>query len=158
MKTSTDEIHPELNASGKRFALLVSRFNAEITERLLEGARGCLLRHGADEAKIEVVRVPGAWELPQVAARLVGLGRFDAVVALGCVIRGETSHYDFVAGEASAGLGAVARQSPVPVLFGVLTTDTVAQADARSGEGGGNKGWETALAALELVALYERLR
>ncbi|MEX0979622.1 MAG: 6,7-dimethyl-8-ribityllumazine synthase [Gemmatimonadota bacterium] len=158
MKTSTDEFHPELNASGKRFALLVSRFNAEITERLLEGARGCLLRHGADEAKIEVVRVPGAWELPQVAARLVGFGRFDAVVALGCVIRGETSHYDFVAGEASSGLGAVARQSPVPVLFGVLTTDTVAQADARSGEGGGNKGWETALAALELVALYGRLR
>lgn len=158
MKTTVDEINPELVAGGRRFALLVSRFNSEITERLVGGARACLLRHGADAASIEVVRVPGAWELPQVAARLVHLARFDAIIAMGCVIRGETSHYDFVAGEASAGLGEVARSAPIPVLFGVLTTDTVAQADARSGEGGGNKGWETALAALELVDLYETLR
>jgi 6,7-dimethyl-8-ribityllumazine synthase len=158
MKTTEDRVDPELTGRGKRFALLVSRFNTEITERLLEGARDCLLRHETAHDRIEVVRVPGAWELPQVAARLVSQGRFNAVIALGCVIRGETPHFDYVAGEASAGLGAVARTSGIPVLFGVLTTDTVEQAEARSTRGEGNKGWETALAALELVQLYENLR
>ncbi len=152
-----DAVRGSLDASGLRVAVLVARFNAEITESLLRGAREALSDHGAADSDIEVVRVPGAWELPQTAARASASGRFDAIVTLGCVIRGETPHFDYVCQEASLGLGAVARASSVPVVFGVLTTDDQAQARARAGEGRDNKGYEAAMAALEMVGVYRTL-
>ncbi len=144
-------------AAGVRTALLVARFNADITERLLEGARRALLDHGAAASDIDAIRVPGAWELPQAAARAVESGSFDAIVALGCVIRGDTPHFEYVCTEATLGLGAVARSASVPLAFGVLTTDDAEQARARAGEGRDNKGYEAALAVLEMVAVYRRL-
>lgn len=146
-----------LDGSGLRVALIVARFNAEITDRLLAGARAALGEHGVTEADVDVVHVPGAWELPQVAAKAVAAGRHDAIVTLGCVIRGETPHFEYVCQQVTHGLGAVARASPVPVVFGVLTTDDVVQASARSTEGPDNKGYETALAALEMALLYREL-
>ena len=144
-------------AAGVRTALLVARFNQDITDRLLEGARRALLDHGAAASDIEAIRVPGAWELPQAAARAVESGAYDAIVALGCVIRGDTPHFDYVCTEATLGLGAVARSARVPVAFGVLTTDDEAQARARAGDGTDNKGYEAALAVLEMVTVYRRL-
>jgi 6,7-dimethyl-8-ribityllumazine synthase len=143
-----------VRAEGLRFAVVVARFNADVTDRLLRGALDCLAEHGARDEDVEVLRVPGAWELPQTAARLVERGRSDAIVALGCVIRGETPHFDYVCAEASRGLGAVALASRIPVLFGVLTTDTREQAMARAADGPSNKGYETALAAVEMATLY----
>lgn len=151
-------LRDDLMAPGRRFALLVSRFNEEITGEMLEGARACLLQHEVAEEDVEVFRVPGAWELPQAARALVEAGRHDAVVALGCVIRGETPHFDYVAGEAARGLGQVARSGSVPVAFGVLTTETVEQARERADRARGDKGREAALAALEMVALLDRIR
>ncbi len=145
------------SAKGLRVAILASRFNVDITERLLAGALACLDEHGGARDDVEVVHVPGAWDLPPTAALIVRLGRHDAIVALGCVIRGETAHFDFVCAEASAGLGAVARSASMPVLFGVLTTDDHAQAMARAGDGKDNKGYEAVLAALEMVSVYGAL-
>jgi len=145
------------DATGLRIAIAVARFNASITDRLLAGAVEALTDHGADEADLHVIRVPGAWELPQTAARAVATGRYDAVVTLGCVIRGETPHFDYVCQEATLGLGAVARAAEIPVVFGVLTTDDLAQARARAGDGADNKGYETALAAVEMVGVYREL-
>jgi 6,7-dimethyl-8-ribityllumazine synthase len=138
-------------------AVLAARFNADITDRLVEGAERALIEHGASATDIETIRVPGAWELPQAAARAVEAGRFDAIVALGCVIRGETPHFDYVCTQTTLGLGEVARTARVPVAFGVLTTDDAAQARARAGAGPDNKGYEAALAALEMVAVYRVL-
>ncbi len=152
-----NEYSGSLVGTGRRIALLVSRFNGAITERLVEGARDCLVRHGVADGDIDVVRVPGAWELPAAAARVAGLRRHDAIIALGCVIRGATPHFDHVAGEASSGLGAVARQQSIPVIFGVLTTDTIEQAVERAGTKAGNKGWDAALSALEMINLYGSL-
>jgi 6,7-dimethyl-8-ribityllumazine synthase len=152
-----DALRGALDATGVRIAVIVARFNADITDRLLEGAREALAEHGVPESDVEVIRVPGAWELPQAAARAVEAARFDAIVTLGCVIRGETPHFDYVCQEATLGLGAVARASSVPVVFGVLTTDDHAQASARAGEGRDNKGFETAIAALEMVSVYRAL-
>ncbi len=146
-----------LDAAGLRIVVIVARFNADITDRLLEGAQEALAQHGVRESDVEVVRVPGAWELPQTAARATEAGRFDAVVTLGCVIRGETPHFDYVCQEETLGLGAVARDADVPVVFGVLTTDDHAQAAARAGRGRDNKGYEAALAALEMVSVYRGL-
>ncbi|HUF74909.1 MAG TPA: 6,7-dimethyl-8-ribityllumazine synthase [Longimicrobiales bacterium] len=145
-------------AAGLRVALLAARFNPEITDALTDGARRALLAHGAGPEDIETIRVPGAWERPQAAAKAAAAGRFDAVVALGCVIRGETPHFEYVCMEATLGLGAVARAASVPVAFGVLTTDDVAQARARAGEGPDNKGYEAAMAVLEMVSVYRMLR
>ena len=145
-------------AAGIRTAILAARFNADVTDRLVEGARRALFDHGATAADIATIRVPGAWELPQAAARAVESGRFDAIVALGCVIRGETPHFEYVCTEATLGLGAVARAASVPLAFGVLTTDDVAQARARAGDGTDNKGYEAAMAALEMVHVYRSLR
>lgn len=145
------------DARGLRIAVLAARFNADVTDRLLEGALAALREHGASESDVEVVRVPGAWELPQAAARAVAARRFDAVVTLGCVIRGETPHFEFVCSQATLGLGAVARAADVPVVFGVLTTDDRAQALARAGEGPANKGFETAMAALDMVAVFRAM-
>jgi 6,7-dimethyl-8-ribityllumazine synthase len=152
-----NEYSGSLVGTGRRVALVVARFNGAITERLVEGARDCLVRHGVADGDIDVVRVPGAWELPSVVSRVAALHRHDAIIALGCVIRGATPHFDHVAGEASSGLGAVARQQSIPVIFGVLTTDTIEQAVERSGTKAGNKGWDAALSALEMINLYGSL-
>jgi 6,7-dimethyl-8-ribityllumazine synthase len=146
-------IEGNLKADGMRTALVVARFNAFITEKLLEGALDTLHRHGADEKDAFVVRVPGAFEIPNVASRLANSGRFDSVICLGCVIRGGTDHYQFVAGEASKGIGAVAAASPVPVVFGVLTVENLEQAIERAGTKMGNKGAEAAVTAIEMVNL-----
>jgi 6,7-dimethyl-8-ribityllumazine synthase len=152
-----NEISGDLNGAGKRFALLVTRFNSLVTEQLVTGAKDCLLRHGVSEDAIDLYRVPGAWELPVATARVVALGKHDAVVALGCVIRGGTPHFEYVAGEATRGLGAVAREASIPVSLGVLTTDTVDQALERAGTKAGNKGWDAALSALEMAELFRRM-
>ena len=151
------DLQGALDASGLRVAVIVARFNADITDSLLRGAQEALRDHGAADDDVSVVRVPGAWELPQTAARAVASGRFDAIVTLGCVIRGETPHFDYVCQEASLGLGAVARSAAIPVVFGVLTTDDHAQAAARAGEGRDNKGYEATMAALEMVGVYRAL-
>ena len=152
-----DNSRDSLQAAGLRIAIVVSRFNADITDRLLAGALAYLEQHGGARDDVEVVHVPGAWELPPTAARIIGLNRHDAIIALGCVIRGDTPHFDYVCTEASAGLGAVARSASIPVLFGVLTTDDHPQALARAGDGKDNKGYEAAFAALKMVDVYKAL-
>lgn len=141
----------------KRVAIVVARFNSMITEQLLEGARQAFLEAGLSRDEVEVFHVPGAWELPQVAGRVIRTGRFSAVVTLGCVIRGETAHFDFVAGGANDGLGAVALDANIPVIFGVLTTETPEQAMTRADVRGADKGGEAARAALEMMELHGRL-
>jgi 6,7-dimethyl-8-ribityllumazine synthase len=153
-----EEISGSLGGEGLRFALVVARFNDLITERLLDGAVDALIRHGVEASNLQVIRVPGAWELPGATAQVLAKGGVDGVVALGCVIRGDTPHFEYVAGEAAGGLGALARTSPVPVIFGVLTTDTLDQALERAGSKAGNKGWEAAMSALEMANLYRELQ
>ncbi|MBR9990458.1 MAG: 6,7-dimethyl-8-ribityllumazine synthase [Gemmatimonadetes bacterium] len=145
------------HTGGQRVGIAVSRFNDLITERLLAGARSCLMEHGAAVADVDVAWVPGAWELPLAAQHLIGRRNCAAVIALGCVIRGDTPHFDFVAGAAATGLMRVSLDTGVPVAFGVLTTDTMEQALARAGGKAGNKGWESALAVLEQLGLLESL-
>ena len=142
---------------GKRFAVVASRFNEAITSRLVDGATDALARHGAAPDDVDVVWVPGAWELPAAARRLLASERYDAIVAVGAVIRGETPHFDYVAGEASRGLAQASADFDRPIGFGVLTCDDVAQAEARAGGAHGNKGWDAALAALEMVDLFRKL-
>ena len=145
------------SGSRRRFAVVGSRFNESVTTKLVAGAVDCLVRHGAAPDDVDVVWVPGAWELPSAVGRLLAADRYDAIVAVGAVIRGETPHFDFVAGEAARGLASLQREFDVPVGFGLLTTDTEAQADARAGGAHGNKGWDAALAALEMSELFARL-
>src|SRR3954452_20925929 len=142
---------------GRRCAVVVSRFNEMITQRLLEGALDALVRHGVAFDDVDVFWVPGAWELPAAARRAAATERYEMLVALGAVIRGDTPHFDFVAGEASRGLGVAGADFDVPVAFGLLTCDTMAQAEARAGGEHGNKGWDAALAALEMADLFDRL-
>jgi 6,7-dimethyl-8-ribityllumazine synthase len=137
--------------------VLASRFNESITQRLVEGAVDALLRHGTALDDIDVVWVPGAWELPLAARMLLASDRYQALVALGAVIRGDTPHFDYVAGEASRGLAHASTEFETPVGFGLLTCDTFAQAEARAGGEHGNKGWDAALAALEMVDLFDRM-
>ena len=146
-------IEGQMKADGGRFALVTSRFNSFITDRLVEGARDTLVRHGAEDASLTLIRVPGAFELPWAAKTAAGSGKFDAIIALGCVIRGATPHFDYVASEVTKGLGAIPLDTGVPVAFGVLTTDTIEQAIERAGTKAGNKGAEAALAAIEMVSL-----
>jgi len=141
----------------KRFAVIASRFNEPITAKLVEGAMDALQRHGAAPDEIDLVWVPGAWELPIVARRLLATDRYDALVAVGAVIRGDTPHFDFVAGEASRGLATASAEYDRPIGFGLLTCDTMEQAEARAGGSHGNKGWDAALAALEMADLLDRL-
>jgi 6,7-dimethyl-8-ribityllumazine synthase len=150
-------IEGNLDGTGLRVAIVVSRFNGQITERLLAAAEDCLERHGCGSESRTVVRVPGAWELPFAVQRVVSAGEHDAVVALGALIRGDTPHFDVIAHEVARGLGQIARDGGVPVSFGVLTTNTVEQAIDRSGAKSGNKGWEAALAAVECATLARRL-
>lgn len=142
---------------GARFAIVASRFNHFVVDRLVEGAVDALVRHGAQSPAITIVRVPGAWELPAVARRLAGSEKVDAVIALGAVIRGSTPHFDYVAGEAIKGLAVAAEGNVVPIAFGVITADTVEQAIERAGTKAGNKGWDAALSAIEMVALSRAL-
>ena len=142
---------------GRRFAVVASRFNNEITERLVDGALDALVRHGASTDDIDVVWVPGAWELSTAARRLLTTERYDALVAVGAVIRGDTPHFDYVANEASRGLSTASAEFDIPIGFGVLTCDNREQAEARAGGAHGNKGWDAALAALEMADLFDRL-
>jgi 6,7-dimethyl-8-ribityllumazine synthase len=144
-------------AADARFALVASRFNAFIVERLVEGALDALHRHGVSDDRITLVRVPGSWEIPLVCSRLAKSGKVDAIVALGCVIRGATAHFDYVAGGAANGVSSVAVQTQVPIAFGVLTTDTIEQAIERAGTKAGNKGFDAALSAIEMVSLGKTL-
>jgi 6,7-dimethyl-8-ribityllumazine synthase len=150
-------IEAKLDAGGHKFALLVARFNHFITDRLLEGAVDTLVRHGADEDGLTVVRVPGSFEVPAVAQRLAGSGKYDAVICIAAVIRGGTPHFDYVAGEVAKGVAQVGLTSACPVAFGVLTCDSVEQAIERAGTKAGNKGSEAALAAIEMANLYSQL-
>jgi len=147
----------KLLGQGYKFALVVSRFNSFITERLLEGALDCLRRSGAAEADLTVVRVPGAWEIPLVTKRLAFTKAYHAIICLGAVIRGSTPHFDYVAAEVSKGIAQVSLDSGIPVLFGVLTTDTLEQAIERAGSKAGNKGYAAAEAALEMVNLLKEM-
>jgi len=150
-------IEGKLWAEGFRFGIVVSRFNSFITERLLEGALDCLKRHGCREEDIEIVWVPGSFEIPLIAKKMAKKDNYNAVIALGAVIRGETPHFDYVAAEVSKGIAAVSLESEKPVIFGVLTTDTVEQAIDRAGTKAGNKGWEAALTAIEMVNLLKEM-
>jgi len=147
----------DLLARDLRFALVAARFNDSIVESLVRGAIDVLLRHGASEKQIELIRVPGAFDLPLIVRRAAASRRFDAVIALGAVIRGATPHFDLVAGQCAAGLARASEETGVPVAFGVLTTDTIEQAIERSGTKAGNKGVDAALAALELANLLRRM-
>jgi len=147
-----------MTASGLRFAVVLSRFNSLIGDRLLEGALDTLHRHGAGEDDVTLVRVPGAFEIPLATSELAKTGTFDAVICLGAVIRGATAHFDYVAGPLASGLASIAVQTGVPVLFGVLTTDTIEQALERAGTKAGNKGADVASAAIEMANLLRKIR
>lgn len=147
----------QLRSEGLSFGIVVSRFNDFICERLLGGALDALRRTGASEERIEVFRVPGAYEIPLAAKKLAGSGRFDAVICLGAVIRGATPHFDYVANEVAKGIATVSLETSVPVTFGVLTTDTLEQAIERAGSKAGNKGFEAAMAAVEMANLLKSM-
>ncbi len=146
-----------LSAQGRKFALLVSRFNDFITEKLTGGAMDALLRCGAAEADIVVVKVPGAFEIPLLAKKLAQSGKYHAVICLGAVIRGATPHFDYVSSEVSKGIAQVSMESQVPVIFGIITADTIEQAIERAGTKAGNKGWDAAVSAIEMANLMEQL-
>jgi 6,7-dimethyl-8-ribityllumazine synthase len=143
--------------ASSRFTLVASRFNNFIVDRLVDGAVDALVRHGAARSNIRIVKVPGSWELPLVVRRVLGKGGCDAVIALGALIRGATPHFDYIAAEVTKGLAQASLESGVPVVYGVLTTDTIEQAIERAGTKSGNKGVDAALAAIELVALYRQI-
>lgn len=150
-------IEGKLDAKGLRVGLLVSRFNSFVGERLVEGAIDALLRHGAEDEDIHLVRVPGAFEIPPAAKKMAESGRFDAIVCLGAVIRGATPHFDYVSAEVSKGVASVSIEAGIPVAFGVLTTDSIEQAIERAGSKAGNKGFDAAMAAVEMANLYKAL-
>lgn len=150
-------IEGDLQCRELRFAILAARFNEFIVDQLVRGAVDTLKRHGASDKQIEVVRVPGAFDMPLVARRLAHSKRYDAIIALGAVIKGATAHFDYVAGECAGGLARVAQDTGVPVAFGVLTTDTIEQAIERSGTKAGNKGADAAITAIELANLLRRI-
>jgi 6,7-dimethyl-8-ribityllumazine synthase len=146
-----------LSAAGLRFAIVASRFNSLIVESLIDGALDAITRTGGQEHDISIVRCPGAFEVPQVVRRVVAKGGVHAVIALGAVIRGSTPHFDYVAGQAASGLGGVAATADIPIVFGILTTDTIEQALERAGTKAGNKGYDAAMAAIEMVNLFRTI-
>ena len=150
-------IEGKLDASGLKVGLAISRFNSFISERLLEGSIDALLRHGAEESNLDVVRVPGAFELPLVTKKMVESGKYDAVICLGAVIRGATPHFDYVSAEVTKGIASVSLEAGVPVAFGVLTTDNIEQAVERAGSKSGNKGFEAAVTVIEMVNLFRSM-
>ncbi len=147
-----------LSGNDFAFAVVISRFNELITQKLLDGALDCLIRHGASTERIHVIWVPGSFEIPMVARKIVKSNQYDAVICLGAIIRGDTPHFDFVAAEAAKGIASVGFDSHIPVTFGVLTTDSIEQAIERAGTKSGNKGWDAALSAIELANLYHKLK
>ena len=154
---NTKTIEGGLIVNGARFGIAVARFNSFVVESLLEGSIDTLKRHGANEADIEIVRVPGAFELPLAIQRMARKGSYDAIIALGAVIRGGTPHFDFVAGECVKGMSMISLQADIPVSFGVLTVDTIEQAIERSGSKAGNKGAEATMSAIEMVNLLKEI-
>jgi len=149
-------IQGELSAKGMKIGIVASRFNDFITSRLTEGACDALVRHGVSDGDIDLVRVPGAFEIPLAAQRLARSKKYDAVICLGAVIRGATPHFEYVSAEVSKGVAAVSMEPGLPVIFGVLTTDTIEQAIERAGSKGGNKGWDAALAAVEMANIMKQ--
>jgi len=147
-----------LDGKGKRFAIVVSRFNEAISVRLLEGALDCLHRHNTEDQAIEVAWVPGAFEIPLAARKMAEAGSYDAVICLGALVRGATPHFDIISSEVAKGVGRVADSTGVPVLFGIVTADSIEQAIERSGGKGGNRGWNAALSALEMANLLGRIK
>lgn len=146
-----------LNAQNRKFGLVISRFNEFISHKLLDGAMDCLLRHGADEKNISVYWVPGSFEIPLLAQKIAGSGKFNAVICLGVVIRGDTPHFEYVASEVAKGIAQVSLQTGTPVAFGIITADTIEQAIERAGTKAGNKGWDAALSAIEMADLVKKL-
>ena len=152
------EIAGSLCAQGLRFAIVAGRFNSFVVEPLVQGACDAIVRTGGSPDAITIVRCPGAWELPQIVRQVAKSAKFDAVIALGAVIRGSTPHFDYVAGEAATGVAAAASEEDLPIVFGVLTTDTIEQAIERAGTKAGNKGFDAAMAAIEMAQLWKQLR
>ena len=150
-------IEGTLNAKGLRFAIVVSRFNDFINAKLLDGCLDALSRHGAEDGKISIVRVPGSFEIPLMAKKLADSGNYDAIICLGAVIRGATPHFEYISAEVTKGIAKVTLDSGIPVAFGILTTDNIEQAIERAGTKSGNKGWDAALAAVEMVNLLKAL-
>ena len=150
-------IEGQLIGKGKRFGIVVSRFNDFITEKLLSGAQDALIRTGVKDADIDVLKVPGAFEIPLAAKKMAGLQRYDALICLGAVIRGATPHFDYVSAEVSKGVAQVSLDAEIPVIFGVVTTDTIEQAIERAGTKAGNKGAEAALSAIEMAGLFKKI-
>jgi 6,7-dimethyl-8-ribityllumazine synthase len=148
-------LEAKLLAEGKKFALIMSRFNDFITEKLVSGALDGLLRSGAREEDIDLVKVPGAFEIPLLAKKMAATNRYDAIICLGAVIRGATPHFDYVSAEVSKGIAAVSLEADIPVIFGILTTDTIEQAIERAGTKAGNKGWSAAMSAVEMANLMD---
>ncbi len=154
----TKVVQGKLSAKGKKYAIISSRFNDFITKRLLDGALDCLERHDADMNNITIYYCPGAFEIPQVAQKIALTEKFDAIICIGCVIRGETPHFDFIAAEVTKGIAQIGLSSSIPVTLGVLTADTLEQAIERAGSKSGNKGWDAALSVIELVNLYNAIK
>ena len=150
-------IEGKLSGKGKKIAIVLSRFNSFFTERLLEGATDCLLRHEVNDNDITVVRVPGAFEIPIICQKLAKTDKYDGIITLGAVIRGETPHFDYVAAEVSKGIANVSLNTNVPIAFGVLTTDTIEQAESRSGTKSGNKGFDAAMTILEMINVIDSI-
>ncbi len=147
----------ELQAKGLKFAIIVSRFNDFIGSKLLDGAVDALVRHGASEQNIEIIKVPGAYEIPLAAKKVASSKKHDAIICLGAIIRGATPHFDYVASEASKGIAQASLDTGIPIAFGVLTTDTIEQAVERAGTKSGNKGWDCAMVAIEMAQLFKKL-
>jgi len=150
-------IEGELQAKGIKFGIVMSRFNEFITGKLLDGARDALIRHGAREEDIELVKVPGSFEIPMVAKRMASKGAYNAVICLGTVIRGATPHFDYIAAEVSKGIASASTETGVPIAFGIITCDTIEQAVERAGTKSGNKGWDAAVTAIEMAQLLKKL-
>jgi len=150
-------IEGELQASGFRFGIIVSRFNDFITSKLLDGALDALLRHGALEEDINIIRVPGSFEIPMVARKMALKGTYNAIICLGTVIRGATPHFDYIAAEVSKGIASASMETGVPIAFGIITSDTIEQAVERAGTKSGNKGWDAAITAIEMAQLLKKL-
>lgn len=146
-----------LDAKGKTFGIVVSRFNEFITQKLVDGALDCLNRHGADDKKITIVWVPGSFEIPYAANKMAQSEKYDAIICLGTVIRGQTPHFDYIAGEVSKGIAKISLKTGVPTIFGIITADNLEQAIERAGTKAGNKGWDAALSAIEMAKLFEQI-
>ncbi len=153
-----NEINGDLTANGLKFGVIVGRFNSFISERLLEGSVDCIKRHGGNSDDIDVVRVPGAFEIPLIAKKMAKSGKYDGIICLGAVIRGATTHYDYVCNEAVKGISQVSLSEELPVMFGILTTDTIEQAVERAGTKAGNKGFDAALGAIEMANILTSLK